>query len=74
MLSVNIWSLCSWPCRSASGPGLEAQPSLRHMAQHAAITLAANHRLECNGEMWSEAKEGTGGCRFSSGGDFFYGV
>ena len=34
---------------------LEAQPELRHMAQHVAICLAAHHRLEAGGETWGVA-------------------
>ena len=31
---------------------LEEEPSLQHMAQHAAVVLASHHGLECRGCLW----------------------
>ena len=37
---------------------LEAEPTLRHLAWHAATVLAPNHGLEIGGEKWGEQEDG----------------
>ena len=38
---------------------LESEDSLRHLAWHAALSLASSNALESGGEVWGQASEGT---------------
>ena len=38
---------------------LESEDSLRHLAWHAALSLASSNALESGGEVWGQAREGT---------------
>ena len=38
---------------------LSEEPSLQHLALHAATVLAPSNGLECGGQLWGEAAEGT---------------
>ena len=44
--------------RAATLEELEAEPTLRHLAWHAAMVLAPNNSLETRGEVWGEQEEG----------------
>ena len=44
--------------RAATLEELEAEPTLRHLAWHAAMVLAANNKLENRGLVWGEQEEG----------------
>ena len=44
--------------RSATVEALDSEPSLQHLAWHAAVTLAPNHGLESGGRLFGSAPEG----------------
>ena len=44
--------------RAAVIEALESEPSLRHLAWHAATCLASHTGLESGGKLWGEAEEG----------------
>ena len=44
--------------RAAVIEALESEPSLRHIAWHAATCLASHTGLECGGRLWGETGEG----------------
>ena len=58
VIKVDIKNAHNEMCRAATLEELEAQPTLRHLAWHAAMILAPHNSLETRGQVWGEQEEG----------------
>ena len=57
-LSLDVHNAHNSIARAAVVRRLEAVPELRHLAQHAATCLAAEHAVESGGEQFTQAGQG----------------